>query len=231
MSMMLNKIQLKQPSFEVPQAFKEQESQYKKIMMNYYAAIKVVHTKLEILSDQLQVSSSRNPIEFIKARLKEPKSIMNKLVSHGYEKTLDGLSKITDIAGVRVVVTYLEDLYEVANALANQDDVKLINIRDYVKKPKDNGYRSLHILIEVPVFFGDKRRMTRVEVQIRTIAMDFWASLEHDIKYKSPVNNLDLKGDLKECSNIISDVEERMQTIKSKLKEIEEETFNSQQSN
>lgn len=221
MSIVLNKIQLKEPNYAVPEEFKKEEKQYKKIMMNYYAAIKTVHTKLEILSDQLQVSSFRNPIEFIKARLKNPESIMKKLVNHGYEKTTEGLSKITDIAGVRVVVTYLEDLYEIANMLVIQDDVKLIYIKDYVKKPKENGYRSLHLLIEVPVFTGAQRIEMKVEVQIRTIAMDFWASLEHDLKYKSPVNHLNLKSDLKECSDIISEVEDRMQNIKSKLKEIE----------
>lgn len=220
MSVMLNKIQLKEPNFAVPVEFKEEEKQYKQIMMNYYAAIKMVHTKLEILSDQLLVNYLRNPIEFIKARLKNPESIMKKLVNHGLDKTIEGLSKINDIAGIRVVVTYLDDLYEIANALVNQDDVKLINIRDYVKKPKDNGYRSLHLLIEVPVFFGEDRRMTKVEVQIRTIAMDFWASLEHDMKYKSGFNHSDLHNDLKECSTIISDVEQRMQNIKTKLKEI-----------
>lgn len=224
MSMMLNKIQLKEPNYAVPEEFKKEEKQYQQIMMNYYAAIKMVHTKLEILSDQLQVNSFRNPIEFIKARLKNPESIMKKLVSHGYDKTIEGLSKITDIAGIRVVVTYLEDLYEIANMLVTQDDVKLINIKDYVKKPKSNGYRSLHILIEVPVFFSDQRVETKVEVQIRTIAMDYWASLEHDMKYKSPVNHLGLKEDLKECSEIISDVETKMQNIKTRLKEYADES-------
>ncbi len=223
MSMMLNKIQLKEPNYAVPEEFLKEEKQYRQIMMNYYAAIKMVHTKLEILSDQLQVNFSRDPIEFIKARLKNPESIMKKLIGDGLDKTIESLAKITDIAGVRVVVTYLDDLYEIANMLVNQDDVKLINIKDYVKKPKSNGYRSLHLLIEVPVFFANERKEIKVEVQIRTIAMDFWASLEHDMKYKANTNHLDLKSDLKECSEIISDVENRMQNIKTRLKELSNE--------
>ena len=179
----------------------------------------MVHTKLEILSDQLHVNAKRNPIEFIKARLKNPESIMKKLIDHGLKKTTASLTKINDIAGVRVVVTYLEDLYEVANMLVQQDDVKLIQIKDYIKKPKENGYRSLHLVIEVPVFFSNEKIDTKVEVQIRTIAMDFWASLEHDMKYKTNSSFKELKVELKECSEIISDVETKMQNIKSKLSE------------
>ncbi len=217
--MMLNKIQLKEPNYSVPEEFKKEEALYKQIMMSYYAAIKMVHTKLEILSDQLQVISLRNPIEFIKARLKNPESIMKKLIYHGLEKTTASLSKLNDIAGVRVVVTYLQDLHEVAEMLAKQDDVKLLQIKDYVKKPKPNGYRSLHLLIEVPVFFANERKDIKVEVQIRTIAMDFWASLEHDLDYKIGVNHQSLKDELKECSLIIADVENKMQAIKTRLKE------------
>lgn len=218
----LNKIQLKEPDYLVPNEFKEDGLEFKRIMSTYYAAIKMVHTKLEIISDQFQVEGKRNPIEFIKARLKQPQSIMNKLVRFGLESTLPSLYKINDIAGIRIVVTYIDDLYEVANMLAKQDDVKLLKIKNYVKNPKDNGYRSLHLLIEVPVFLREEKKHVKVEVQLRTIAMDFWASLEHDIKYKTNSGYEQLKEELKKCSDIISDVEDRMQGIKTKLIEMSE---------
>lgn len=216
----LEKIQLKETDFIVPEEFKEESLEYKKIMATYYAAIKMINTKLGIISDQLQVEGKRNPIEFVKARLKQPESIMNKLVRFGLENTLQSLVKIPDIAGVRIVVTYIDDLYEVANMLAKQDDIKLLKIKNYVKNPKDNGYRSLHLLVEVPVFFADEKKHVQVEVQVRTLAMDLWATLEHDIEYK---NNLDfqiLKEELKQCADIIFDVEERMQNIKTKMTEM-----------
>ncbi len=219
---LLNRIQLKDTEYTIPQEFREESLEFKKIMAQYYAAIKMVHTKLEIISDQFQVENKRNPIEFIKARLKHPESIMNKLVRFGLEKTLKSLVTINDIAGIRVVVTYIDDLYEVANMIAKQDDVKLLKIKNYVKNPKDNGYRSLHLLIEIPVFFAEEKKDVKVEVQIRTIAMDFWASLEHDIKYKTNSDYEVLKEELKVCSEIIYDVEERMQNIKSKLTEMSE---------
>lgn len=219
---LLNKIQLKETDYFVPEEFKEEGLEFKKIMSTYYAGIKMVHTKLDIISDQFQVAGKRNPIEFVKARLKQPESIMNKLVRFGLEKTTQSLTKINDIAGLRVVVTYIDDLYEVAHMLAKQDDVKLLKIKNYVKQPKDNGYRSLHLLIEVPIFFVEEKKNVKVEVQIRTIAMDFWASLEHDIKYKTNSDYAVLKEELKLCSEIIYDVEERMQNIKSKLTEMSE---------
>lgn len=217
---LLNKIQLKEPEYLVPEEFKAEGQEYKRIMATYYAAIKKVHTKLEIISDQLIVEGKRNPVEFIKARLKQPESIMNKLVRFGYEKTLQSLDKIKDIAGVRIVVTYIKDLYEVANMLVKQDDVKLLKIKNYVKNPKENGYRSLHLLVEVPVFFIDEKKYVKVEVQVRTLAMDFWASLEHDLRYKSKASYDALKDELKDCADIIFDTEERMQKIKVKLEEM-----------
>lgn len=220
---LLNKIQLKEPEYLVPEEFLEEALEYKRIMATYYAAIKMIHTKLEIISDQLIVEGQRNPVEYIKARLKQPESIMNKLVRFGYDKTLQSLDKITDIAGVRVVVTYIHDLYDVANMLAKQDDVKLLKIKNYVKNPKNNGYRSLHLLVEVPVFFKEEKKYIKVEVQVRTLAMDFWASLEHDIKYKTNSGYEKLKEELKDCADVIFDVEERMQNIKIKLKEMSEE--------
>lgn len=219
---LLNKIQLKEPEYLVPDEFKEEAQEYKRIMATYYAAIKMIHTKLEIITDQLLVEGQRNPIEFIKARLKQPESIMNKLVKFGYEQTLQSLHKINDIAGVRVVVTYIRDLYDVANMLAKQDDIKLVKIKNYVENPKDNGYRSLHLLVEVPVFFKDEKKYVKAEVQIRTLAMDFWASLEHDIRYKTNSNYEELKQELKDCADVIFVVEERMQKIKTKLGEMSE---------
>lgn len=219
---LLNKIQLKEPEYVIPKEFKEEGQEYKRIMSTYYAAIKMIHTKLEIISDQLVVEGLRNPIEYIKARLKQPESIMKKLVKFGYKKTLQDIDKINDISGVRVVVTYIDDLYEVANMLVKQDDVKLLSIKNYVEIPKDNGYRSLHLLVEVPVFLKDEKKYVKVEVQVRTLAMDFWASLEHDIKYKVNSSYSELKDELKDCADVIFSVEERMQHIKTKLGEMSE---------
>lgn len=210
----------------IPKEFKDQATLYRSVMMTYYAAIREVQTKLEILNDDLQVRTSRNPIEFIKVRLKSPESILNKMQRYCLDKTIQNLSKINDIAGVRVICTYINDIYDVANMLVNQDDVKLVQIKDYIKKPKSNGYRSLHLVIEVPVFFSNEKRQMKVEVQIRTIAMDFWSTIEHDVEYKHIISaNDDIKAELKECATISHDLDLRMQEIKTKLKGIRDETI------
>lgn len=203
---------------QTPKEFIGQSEQYQELMMTYFGAMREVQTKLEILNDEFQVVKRRNPIEMIKVRLKKTDSILEKLSRIGLEKTLENIKQIADIAGVRVVCTYFDDIYELANMLVKQDDVRLIQIKDYIKKPKANGYRSLHLVIELPVYFSTKKRMMRVEVQIRTIAMDFWASLEHDMKYKNRHHiNPKLKEELKECAEVIADTDKRMQKIKAEL--------------
>ncbi|NLN97759.1 MAG: GTP pyrophosphokinase family protein [Eubacteriaceae bacterium] len=184
---------------------------------NYVAAIREVNTRLEILSDEFQSLHQRNPIHTIKSRVKSSKSIVEKLWRRGYEINKElAIEKIEDIAGIRVICPYIEDIYTIQTLLLNQDDIELLCTKDYIKKPKDNGYRSLHLIISVPVFFSDHKEMVKVEVQIRTIAMDFWASLEHEIRYKTieefniPSNVSD---ELKECAEIIAEVDLRMQNI------------------
>lgn len=199
--------------------YMEDAKKYREIMMMYYAAIKQVQTKLEILNDELQVTMSRNPIEFIKVRLKSQKSIIRKMSRYGIEQSINNLTEITDIAGVRVICSYIDDLYDVANMFVQQDDIKLIQIQDYIKKPKENGYRSLHLLVEIPVFFSNIKRSIKVEIQIRTIAMDFWAQLEHDMEYKHVKEaTKEIKDELKVCADIIHDTDLKMQTIKQKLR-------------
>ena len=205
-------------ALQPPVEFQNERAEYQKLMMAYYAAMREVQTKFEILNDELNIMYLRNPIEFIKVRIKKSQSVLDKLSRYGLEKTLDNLKHINDIAGVRIVCTYVDDIYEIANMFVRQDDITLIQIKDYIKKPKENGYRSLHLTIEIPVYFSDSKRKLRVEVQIRTIAMDFWASLEHDMKYKREVEiNPSLKEDLKACAEIIADTDIKMQKIKNEL--------------
>jgi putative GTP pyrophosphokinase len=220
MSAEFEKNLITESALQLPLEFQNERAEYQKLMMAYYAAMREVQTKFEILNDELNVRYMRNPIEFIKVRIKKSQSILDKLVRYGLDKTLENLKHINDIAGVRIVCTYVKDIYEIANMFVRQDDVTLIQIKDYIKKPKENGYRSLHLTIEIPVYFSDSKRKLRVEVQIRTIAMDFWASLEHDMKYKRDiVIKESLRSDLKACAEIIANTDLKMQKIKDELDE------------
>ena len=159
---------------EVPKEVFDNGYEFQQAMMMYNCAIREVKTKLEVLNDDLTVRNSRNPIEVIKSRVKKPKSIVEKLKRKGHPVTIQAMmDKLDDIAGVRVICSFIDDIYDVADMLRQQDDVSVIAIKDYIKAPKDNGYRSYHMIIEIPVFFSDRKQMMRVEVQIRTIAMDF----------------------------------------------------------
>ena len=197
---------------------------YRELMMMYNCAILEIRTKLDVLSTEFTVKS-RNPIEFIKTRIKKPKSILEKLQRKGFELSVESMQKnLHDIAGVRVVCSFVEDIYEVARMLTRQDDIKVVEVEDYIKNPKPNGYRSLHMIIEVPVFLSDCKRYMKVEIQIRTIAMDFWASLEHEIRYKK-VQNVgdDIVDELKECADVIYQTDIHMQNIKKRLALLKEE--------
>ena len=190
--------------------------------MMYSCAIREVKTKLEVLNDELSVRYNRNPIEFIKSRLKKPISILKKLEKNGYELTLESvMANLNDVAGVRVVCYFIDDIYDVARWLAKQDDIRLLEVKDYIRHPKNNGYRSLHMIVEIPVFFSEEKRQMRVEVQIRTIAMDFWASLEHQLRYKRDLDKVDnpeaIGKELKQCAEIIADTDLRMQEIREKI--------------
>ena len=192
---------------------------FEKLLMVYGCAIREVTTKLEVLNEELSVSYNRNPIEFIKTRVKKPYSILKKLESKGYEISLSSIEKnLDDVAGVRVICCFIDDIYYVARWLAKQDDIRLIEVKDYIRHPKENGYRSLHMIVEIPVFFSEEKKPVRVEVQIRTIAMDFWASLEHQLRYKKNIENTeDISRDLKECAETIAQTDLKMQEIRERI--------------
>ena len=203
---------------QIPEEIHEMAQKFQAAMMMYTCAIREVKTKLEVLNDELSVKNRRNPIEVIKSRVKKPKSIVEKLKRRGLPLTLDSIvNNLDDVAGIRVICSFLDDIYEVADMLTRQDDVKLIAIKDYIKKPKENGYRSYH-LIEIPVFFSERKQPMRVEVQIRTIAMDFWASLDHQLKYKKDfIDSDDVERQLKECADVIANTDQQMLNIRQSI--------------
>ena len=185
----------------------------------YEAGIKEIRTKLEILDSEFKVKYDHNPIHHIESRLKKPESIIKKAIDKDVTLTEKEIMRhIHDIAGIRVICNYIDDVYVVAQLLINQDDIKLIKIKDYIQNPKDNGYRSLHLVLEVPIFLAEGVQPIHVEVQLRTIAMDFWASLEHKLKYKTD-NNVpeDIKKELIQCAMSISELDYKMQSIHNRL--------------
>lgn len=200
------------------QIFGDAES-LRSMLMQYNCAIREVKTKLEVLSDEFSAQNQRNPIEFITSRVKSPKSIMQKLHRRNLPVTLESAEKnLYDIAGVRVICSFIDDIYSVADMLIEQDDVELVITKDYIKNPKPNGYRSLHLIIRIPVFFSDGKKNMPVEVQIRTIAMDFWASLEHDLKYKKVVPNVEaVQNELRHCADTIADTDMRMMKLRDEI--------------
>ena len=197
---------------QVPEDMVNFAQQFQEIMMMYTCAIREVKTKLEVLNDELSVRNKRNPIELIKSRVKKPMSIVEKLNRKGFQITLESMiNNLDDVAGIRVICSFLDDIYEVADMLVRQDDIKVVAIKDYIKNPKENGYRSYHMIIEIPVFFSDKKQSMRVEVQIRTMAMDFWASLEHQLKYKSVFDySSEIGRQHKECADVIASTDSKM---------------------
>lgn len=185
----------------------------------YDAGIKEIRTKLEILDDEFRVKHDHNPIHHMEYRLKSVNSILGKLEKRGLEVSLDSIvTNLTDIAGVRVICNYVSDVYKIADLLIKQSDIKLIAKKDYIKHPKENGYRSLHLVVEVPIFLAEKVQPTTVEIQIRTIAMDFWASLEHHLRYKADNEVPDgVRDELIECAKTISNLDYKMQGIHEEL--------------
>ncbi len=197
----------------------EKFQDFQEFMMMYGCAIKEVRTKFEVLNDDFSVTYKYNPIEMIKSRVKSPMSIMGKIKRKGYEMNMDSvLYNINDVAGVRIICSYIDDIYRIAEMFANQDDITVIEVKDYIKNPKPNGYRSYHMIVEVPVFFAKRKQNMRVEVQFRTIAMDFWASLEHKMKYKKDIPNIEqIEKELAECADIIALTDEKMQSINNNI--------------
>ena len=205
---------------QVPEMWVDQARQFQQAMMRYTCAIREVKTKLEVLNDELSVKNQRNPIEMIKSRVKKPKSIVEKLQRRGFEISLESMEKnLDDVAGIRIICSFLDDIYEVADMLIRQDHVKVNAVKDYIQNPKPNGYRSYHMIIEIPVFFSDSKKPIRVEVQIRTIAMDFWASLDHQLKYKKSFidDNGEISEELKQCAEVIAGTDVKMLEIRKKI--------------
>lgn len=201
--------------------FFDNVQEFSKLMMMYNCAIKEVTTKFDVLNDDMSIRYIRNPIETVKSRIKKPQSIVKKLIKNQWPVTLDSISEnLHDVAGVRVICSFVEDIYRVKEIFLKQDDITLIAEKDYIKNPKPNGYRSLHMIVEIPVFFADKKMPIRVEVQFRTIGMDFWASLEHQMKYKKEIKNEEeaIKR-LKDCADIISQADIEMQKINDMINE------------
>ena len=199
----------------------EKISNLRELLLTYNSAIREVTTKLEILNDELSVRNRRNPIQFIKSRVKTPMSIVDKLQKLEKEISVESvMTSLNDVAGIRVIASFVDDVYEIADMLTKQDDVFLIEAKDYIKNPKPNGYRSYHLIVEVPVFFSDKKQFVRVEIQIRTVAMDFWASLEHQLKYKENIKNSEeIEAELRQCAETIANTDMKMMSIRNKIGE------------
>ncbi len=194
---------------------------WKTMILLYNSALKEIGTKLEILNDEFQHVHQYNPIEHIKSRIKTPESIVKKLKKRGYESTIENMVKyVNDIAGIRVICSFTSDIYRIADMLAKQSDIRVISIKDYIKNPKESGYKSYHMIVTVPIYLSDGKQDTRVEIQIRTVAMDFWASLEHKINYKYEGEVPEhIKRELSECAEMVSDLDAKMMSLNEEIKD------------
>ena len=205
-----------------PQQLFDDAEKFYNLMMMYRCAIREVQTKLEVLDDEFSVEYNRNPISFIKTRIKKPVSIYNKLQKLGYDFTIENIQQqLNDVAGVRIVCAFIADIYTIADLITQQDDIKVIKIKDYIKNPKPNGYRSYHMIVEIPVFFAKGKTLMRVELQIRTNGMDFWATLEHQLRYKKGIEEMpgfdEISKELMHSAQVIIEADNEMQQIKDKI--------------
>ena len=206
---------MEETGMDTPEQPSEGIESWNTAMLLYNSALKEVGTKLEILNDEFKHTHQYNPIEYIKSRIKTPESIVKKLKRNGYESTIANMMEyINDIAGIRIVCSFTSDIYRLAEMIGKQNDLTVVWVKDYIKNPKDSGYKSYHMLVTVPIFLSDRVVDTKVEIQIRTIAMDFWASLEHKIYYKFEGNAPDyISRDLKECAEIVSMLDAKMLSL------------------
>lgn len=197
----------------------EKSAPFAELMTFYKCAMMEVETKLNVLNEEFSLQYDRNPIAFIKTRLKSIKSLVDKMDRNNFPKTFQSVEEnINDVAGVRVICSLPDDVYMLAEALLKQDDITLICRKDYIKNPKPNGYRSLHLIVKIPIFLARHKRYMKVEIQLRTIAMDFWASLEHQLKYKKEIKGAErLTQDLKECADVSALLDARMNEIRNQL--------------
>lgn len=195
------------------------------LMFLYNSALKEIGTKVEILNDEFVQIHNYNPIEYIKKRLKTAESIVKKLKKDGYEPTLKNMhTYVKDIAGIRIVCSFTSDIYKLAEMIGMQNDITVISVKDYIKHPKESGYKSYHMIVSVPIFISDEVFDVRVEIQIRTIAMDFWASLEHKIYYKFEGHAPEyISRDLRECAEIVSNLDAKMLQLNKAILEAKEQ--------
>ena len=189
--------------------------EFQQLLMFYESGIKQIKTKFEIIEDEFESAHSRNPISTITSRVKDPMSIAEKLQRKGQSVTMDNMvNKLYDIAGIRVTCPFISDVYRVMQMLLQQDDITLIELKDYIRHPKESGYRSLHVIVKVTIYFSDQKREIPVEIQIRTIAMDFWASLEHQLHYKKDfAMQSGIDEELKSIADVIASTDQRMQKL------------------
>lgn len=198
---------------------------WQEVTLVYNAALRQMETKMAILNDEFQHVHQYNPIEHIKARIKTPDSIVKKLKRQGYESTIDNMVKyVNDIAGIRIICSFTSDIYRIADMISEQKDIRVIGVKDYITYPKASGYKSYHMIITVPVYLSDRIVDTKVEIQIRTVAMDFWASLEHKIHYKfegdAPQH---IREALVECAHMVSDLDAKMLSLNDEILELSKE--------
>jgi len=198
-------------------------SSWMEVILVYNSALKEIGTKLEILNDEFQQVHKYNPIEHIKSRIKSSESIVKKLKKKGYESTIENMVEhVNDIAGIRIICSFTSDIYRVAEMISKQNDVKVLSIKDYIKNPKTSGYKSYHMLVSIPIYLSDRTADVKVEIQIRTVAMDFWASLEHKIHYKFEGNAPEnIKNELRECASMVSELDARMLSLNEQIHNLE----------
>lgn len=194
--------------------------EWKRMQLVYNAGLKEINTKLEILNSEFQMAHRYNPIEHITSRIKSPESIAKKLRHQGRALTIENIVRyINDVAGIRIICSFTSDIYEIAELIRKQSDVKVLKIKDYISNPKPNGYTSYHMIVSVPIFLSDMTIDTKVEIQIRTIAMDFWASLEHKMYYKFEGNAPEnIRRELKECADLVGFLDRKMLAINEEIK-------------
>ncbi len=209
----------------------EDVDSWKTMMLIYNSALKEVGTKLEILNDEFQHVHQYNPIEYIKSRIKSPQSIVKKLKRYGYESTISNMTEyVNDIAGIRIVCSFMSDIYRLAEMIGRQNDLTVVSVKDYIKNPKKSGYKSYHMLVTIPIFLSDRVVDAKVEIQIRTIAMDFWASLEHKIYYKFEGNAPKyISRDLRECAGLVAMLDAKMLSLNEAIMKAKEEQEESRQ--
>lgn len=216
-------VQMQLSDRELIESLRSNIAQLRELMACYRCAMMEVETKFKVLNEQFSLEHDRNRIETIKTRLKSMESILEKLRRRNLPISLNSVEEnLNDVAGVRVICPFVDDIYVLVDCLLRQDDVTLLQVKDYIKHPKSNGYRSLHLIISIPIFLQDETRIMKVEVQLRTIAMDFWASLEHQMRYKKsidPAIAAKLASDLGECADISAMLDQRMQDIKDHIEE------------